>query len=147
MTSCDPHASKLASPRFLRDVRPLLAATRAENLTWESRAGKFRRVFVTLVDRLPGEHWESTDYEAEVRPFVEKDCRCSGLEQRPCHPVTGAISVDSQPDLRLAGMAGGGSAQGLAGGLESPRTGGELLEEGFCCKKWGAAWPGHSRSH
>ena len=52
--------AKLANPRFLLDVRPLLPAARAETLTEESTAEAFRRVFVTLVDRLPGEPWERT---------------------------------------------------------------------------------------
>ena len=51
---------KLANPRFLKDVRPLLPAARAETLTEESAAEVFRRVFMTLVDRLPGEPWGRT---------------------------------------------------------------------------------------
>ena len=49
--------AKLANPRFLLDVRPLLPAARAETLTEDSTAESFRRVFMTLVDRLPGEPW------------------------------------------------------------------------------------------
>ena len=52
--------AKLANPRFLLDVRPLLPAARAETLTDESTAEAFRRVFMTLVDRLPGEPWGRT---------------------------------------------------------------------------------------
>ena len=52
--------AKLAKPRFLLDVRPLLPAARAEALTEESTAEAFRRVFMTLVDRLPGEPWGKT---------------------------------------------------------------------------------------
>ena len=52
--------AKLAKPRFLLDVRPLLAAVQAEALTQESTAESFRRVFVTLVDRLPGKPWRRT---------------------------------------------------------------------------------------
>ena len=52
--------AKLAKPRFLLDVRPLLPAARAEALTEESTAEAFRRVFMTLVDRLPGEPWRRT---------------------------------------------------------------------------------------
>ncbi len=52
--------AKLANPRFLLDVRPLLPAARAETLTEESTAESFRRVFMTLVDRLPGEPWGRT---------------------------------------------------------------------------------------
>ena len=52
--------AKLANPRFLLDVRPLLPAARAETLMEGSTAEAFRRVFVTLVDRLPGEPWGRT---------------------------------------------------------------------------------------
>ena len=52
--------AKLANPRFLPDVRPLLPAARAETLTEESAAEAFRRVFMTLVDRFPGEPWGRT---------------------------------------------------------------------------------------
>jgi predicted nucleotidyltransferase component of viral defense system len=49
--------AKLANPRFLIDMRPLLRADQAEALTEESTSESFRRVFTTLVDRLPGEPW------------------------------------------------------------------------------------------
>ena len=49
--------AKLANPRFLLDIRPLLPAAQAEALTEESTAASFRRVFTILVDRLPGEPW------------------------------------------------------------------------------------------
>ena len=52
--------AKLANPRFLLDVRPLLPAARAEALTEGSTAEAFRLVFMTLVDRLPGEPWGRT---------------------------------------------------------------------------------------
>ena len=52
--------AKLANPRFLLDVRPLLPAARAETLTEASTAEAFRRVFVVLIDRLPGEPWGRT---------------------------------------------------------------------------------------
>ena len=52
--------AKLANPHFMFDVRPLLPAARAETLTEESTAEAFRRVFMTLVDRLPGEPWKRT---------------------------------------------------------------------------------------
>ena len=51
---------KLANRRLLLDVRPLLPAARAEALTEESTAEAFRRVFMTLVDRLPGDPWGRT---------------------------------------------------------------------------------------
>ena len=52
--------AKLANPRFLLDVRPLLPADRAEALTEAATAEAFRLVFTTLVDRLPGEPWGRT---------------------------------------------------------------------------------------
>ena len=52
--------AKLANPRFLLDMRPLLPAAQAEALTEESTAALFRRVFTILVDRLPGEPWGRT---------------------------------------------------------------------------------------
>ena len=52
--------AKLAKPRFLLDVRPLLAAAQVEALTKESTAESFRRVFMTLIDRLPGDSWGRT---------------------------------------------------------------------------------------
>ena len=52
--------AKLANPRFLLDMRPLLPAARVEALTEESTAESFRRVFMTLIDRLPGEPWGRT---------------------------------------------------------------------------------------
>ena len=52
--------AKLANPRFLLDIRPLLPAAQVEALTEDSTAESFRRVFTTLVDRLPGEPWGRT---------------------------------------------------------------------------------------
>ena len=52
--------AKLAKPRFLLDVRPLLPAAQAEALTEASTADSFRRVFTTLVDRLSGKSWGRT---------------------------------------------------------------------------------------
>ena len=52
--------AKVANPRFLLDVRPLLPAAQVEALTEEWAAESFRRVFVILVDRLPGEPWGRT---------------------------------------------------------------------------------------
>ena len=52
--------AKLARPRLLLDVHPLLPAAQVEALTEESTAELFRRVFTALVDRLPGEPWGRT---------------------------------------------------------------------------------------
>ena len=49
--------AKLANPRFLVDMRPLLPAAQVEALTEESTAESFRRMFVILIDQLPGEPW------------------------------------------------------------------------------------------
>ena len=52
--------AKLANPRFLLDIRPLLPAAQVGTLTEASTAESFRLVFTTLVDRLPGELWAKT---------------------------------------------------------------------------------------
>ncbi|MBB4020111.1 putative nucleotidyltransferase component of viral defense system [Chelatococcus caeni] len=52
--------AKLANPRFLLDMRPLLPAAQVETLTEASTAESFRLVFTALVDRLPGEPWAKT---------------------------------------------------------------------------------------
>ena len=52
--------AKLANPRLLLDVCPILPAARAEGLTEESTQESFRRVFEVLIDRLPGEPWGRT---------------------------------------------------------------------------------------
>jgi predicted nucleotidyltransferase component of viral defense system len=49
--------AKLANPRFLTDVKPLLPAEAAERMTKTAIASSFQRVFITLVNRLPGEPW------------------------------------------------------------------------------------------
>jgi len=53
--------AKLARPRFLTDMKPLLPAAQAEALTDETTLLSFRRVYDTLVDRLPGEPWARED--------------------------------------------------------------------------------------
>ena len=52
--------AKLANPRLLLDMRPLLPAAQAEALTKEATADSFSRVFTILVDRLPGAPWGRT---------------------------------------------------------------------------------------
>ena len=52
--------AKLADPRFLLDMRPLLPAAKARELTEESVKISFHRVYTTLVDKLPGEPWAKT---------------------------------------------------------------------------------------
>ncbi|MER8460730.1 nucleotidyl transferase AbiEii/AbiGii toxin family protein [Mesorhizobium sp. M0854] len=49
--------AKLTNPRFLTDMKPLLPAEAAEHMTEAATADSFRRVFMMLVDRLPGEPW------------------------------------------------------------------------------------------
>ena len=50
--------AKLAHPRLWQDVRPLLPADRAIAHSRTVQAQLFRRVYVDLVDRLPGKPWE-----------------------------------------------------------------------------------------
>ena len=52
--------AKLANPRLLLDVRPLLPAAEAQALTEETTSVWFRSVFTMFVDRLPGEPWGRT---------------------------------------------------------------------------------------
>lgn len=52
--------AKLARPRFLTDMRPLLPAAQAEALTDEATLASFTRVFSTFIERLPGESWART---------------------------------------------------------------------------------------
>ena len=49
--------AKLARPRLWLDVRPLLPADRAMAHTAATQAESFRRVFVELIDRIPGDPW------------------------------------------------------------------------------------------
>ncbi|WP_446830466.1 nucleotidyl transferase AbiEii/AbiGii toxin family protein [Candidatus Foliamicus sp.] len=51
---------KLANPRHWMDIRPLLPANQAKALTAVRQAQLFQRVFIDLVDRLPGEPWART---------------------------------------------------------------------------------------
>ncbi len=53
--------AKLANPRFLLDMRPLLPAGQAELLTHESTKMAFARVFYELVERIAGDPWARFD--------------------------------------------------------------------------------------
>ncbi len=53
--------AKLATPRFVLDMRPLLPAAEAEKLTEESTRELFTKVFREFIDRLPGDPWARTD--------------------------------------------------------------------------------------
>lgn len=53
--------AKLRNPRFLADMRPLLAPTAAEALTGEAVNKAFADVFTTFVAQLPGESWAKTE--------------------------------------------------------------------------------------
>lgn len=53
--------AKLANPRLLLDMRPLLSAAESEALNENTTAEAFKRVFVDLVDRLPGDPWAKTE--------------------------------------------------------------------------------------
>jgi predicted nucleotidyltransferase component of viral defense system len=52
--------AKLANPTFLTDMRPLLPADRAEQLTDEAAKSAFMRVFAELVALIPGAPWVRT---------------------------------------------------------------------------------------
>lgn len=52
--------AKLANPRFLTDMRPLLPATQAMLLTDESTKASFRDVFARFIERMPGAAWVRT---------------------------------------------------------------------------------------
>jgi len=53
--------AKLANPRLLLDMRPLLSAEQAQALDDEATAIAFRRVFKELVELLPGSPWAKTE--------------------------------------------------------------------------------------
>jgi len=53
--------AKLANPRFLTDMRPLLAAAEAERLTDAATKAAFTSVFCRFVAFLPGDPWVHTD--------------------------------------------------------------------------------------
>lgn len=57
--------AKLASPGFLSDVRPLLAAAHAESVTNETMKAAFTDVFTRLVGSLPGDPWARTESMVE----------------------------------------------------------------------------------
>jgi len=52
--------AKLASPRFLSDMRPLVTAEQAENINEDTIRNAFEAVFVELVQRIPGNEWAKT---------------------------------------------------------------------------------------
>jgi hypothetical protein len=53
--------ANLASPGFLSDVRPLLAAEQAERLTDRTMKTAFADVLTRLVGDLPGDRWARTE--------------------------------------------------------------------------------------
>jgi len=53
--------AKLRNPRFLADMRPLLAPAAAEALTDGAVGRAFADVFTTFVAQLPGEPWAKTE--------------------------------------------------------------------------------------
>lgn len=52
--------AKLAAPRFLADIRPLLSADQAALLGDESINAAFMDVFETLIGQLAGAPWART---------------------------------------------------------------------------------------
>ena len=53
--------AKLARPRLWLDIRPLLPADRVGAQTTAAQAQSFQRVYMELVDRLPGKPWARTE--------------------------------------------------------------------------------------
>jgi predicted nucleotidyltransferase component of viral defense system len=53
--------AKLARPRFLTDVRPLVSAEAAARLSDESTKEAFVKVFSNFIVRMPGDAWARTD--------------------------------------------------------------------------------------
>ena len=53
--------AKLANPGFLKDIRPLLSADQAEQLTDGDTSDAFSNVFDALIAQLPGKPWARTD--------------------------------------------------------------------------------------
>jgi predicted nucleotidyltransferase component of viral defense system len=53
--------AKLATPRFVIDMKPLLPAIEAEKLTEESTRHLFENVFSEFIDRIPGAPWARTE--------------------------------------------------------------------------------------
>nr|WP_245276940.1 hypothetical protein [Rhizobium leguminosarum] len=56
--------AKLARPRFLTDMQPLLPTQQAEALTDQTTLQSFTSVFAAFIERLPGDTWLRT---AEMR--------------------------------------------------------------------------------
>jgi predicted nucleotidyltransferase component of viral defense system len=52
--------AKLANPRFVIDMKPLLPAPEAEKLTEESTKELFVSVFSEFIERIPGDPWART---------------------------------------------------------------------------------------
>jgi predicted nucleotidyltransferase component of viral defense system len=52
--------AKVAAPRFMADIRPLLSADRAELLTEDAIRRAFVAVFITLISIMPGASWAKT---------------------------------------------------------------------------------------
>ena len=57
--------AKLVAPRFVTDIRPLLAADVAANLTTEAVRDAFISVFGKLITLLPGAAWAKTPEKIE----------------------------------------------------------------------------------
>jgi predicted nucleotidyltransferase component of viral defense system len=53
--------AKLANPRFVIDMKPLLPAPEAEKLTEEYTKKLFVSVFSEFIERIPGDPWARTD--------------------------------------------------------------------------------------
>lgn len=57
--------AKLTAPRFIGDVRPLLAPEEAEKLTDDAIKRAFTSVLDQLIVKMPGEPWANTAAKRE----------------------------------------------------------------------------------
>jgi hypothetical protein len=74
--------AKLSNPRFLSDIRPLLAAEEAERLTEEAMTAAFEEVFGRLIVGLPGAAWAQS---AEMAKHF--GLGVAGLEEATAKPA------------------------------------------------------------
>jgi predicted nucleotidyltransferase component of viral defense system len=57
--------TKLSNPGFVSDIRPLVSADQADLIDEEWIRSSFRKVFVRLIVKLPGEQWARTEVMKE----------------------------------------------------------------------------------
>jgi hypothetical protein len=64
--------AKLAAPRFMADIRPLLSPDQAEALTDAAIREAFARVFRGLIELMPGGAWARTGEMIEQYRLAER---------------------------------------------------------------------------